>query len=162
METQTELLWHQGKTLTWSASILLLVLSLWTLALVGGCNRKGNNTTASRPPALPDVAPIADSRSLDELDSSEIVTFLGHEDSGTRLSASDRIAAESEPPVDELLQGLKHQNYHVRAGAAFTLGRLQTANEEAVLALEELAKNDEREAVRDAAVFALAALAEKQ
>ena len=104
---------------------------------------------------LPDVAPTSTSEPIESLDVAGLINCLGDADSSKRLQAAQRLVTLGEPSIAELQEGLQAENYHVRAGAAFALGLFGSQAQEAAADLQEVSQNDEREAVRSAAAFAL-------
>ena len=107
---------------------------------------------------LPDVAPTTTSEAVESLDAAGLINCLGDADSAKRLQAAQRLVSLGEPSIAGLREALQAENYHVRAGAAFALGLFGSQAEEAAADLEQLSQNDEREAVRSAAAFALDAI----
>lgn len=107
---------------------------------------------------LPDVTPTTTSEPVESLDVDGLVNCLGDGDSAKRLQAAQLLVSLGEPSIAELREALQAENYHVRAGAAFALGLFGSQAEEAAADLEQLSQEDEREAVRSAAAFALDAI----
>lgn len=109
----------------------------------------------------PYQAPITGSPDLEVADHGQLVQSLGHEDTAVRLEAADRLASQGSQAIPLLIEALDDENYHVRAGAVYSLGLLGPAAKSALPKLEELAEEDQWEAVRDAAKFARHAISEE-
>jgi HEAT repeat protein len=89
----------------------------------------------------------------------DLVGKLGN---GVTSQAAARVLAKrgGGEVVEALSAALTHENWQVRAGAAFALGQMGQAAQPAKAALEKSAAADAEQAVRDAAAFALDAIAE--
>jgi hypothetical protein len=103
----------------------------------------------------PEQPPVTGQPDVAKADRIELIQCLGHEDTTIRLDASDRLLAQGSDAIPLLIATLEDDNCHVRAGAVFSLGRFGPQAKAASEKLEELAKNDEWEVVRDAATFAI-------
>lgn len=121
-------------------------------------NSNVGKTNVNSDKQLPDVAPTTTSEPVESLDAAGLINCLGDADSAKRLQAAQRLVSLGEPSIAELREALQAENYHVRAGAAFALGLFGSQAEEAAADLETLSQDDEREAVRSAAAFALDAV----
>lgn len=106
----------------------------------------------------PEQPPVVGERNVAAADQEELIQCLGHEDMAVKQEASDRLMAEGADAVPVLIEALDDENYHVRAGAVFVLGRIGSDAKPASAKLEKLATEDEWEVVRDAAQFALHAI----
>lgn len=109
-------------------------------------------------PPKPEQPPISGDPDLENADSEELIQWLGHEDAVVRTQASDRLLAGGADAIPALIAALDDENYHVRAGAVFSLGCFGPDAKAATPRLEKLSENDPWEAVRDAAKFALRAI----
>ena len=89
----------------------------------------------------------------------DLVLALGNGEQ--REAASAAVAQRGAPLVPELAQLLDHEHPQVRAQAAFALSLLGANSQPAAERLRALAAGDQHEASRDAARFALDAIAGK-
>jgi hypothetical protein len=103
----------------------------------------------------PEQPPVSGQPDVAKADRIELIQCLGHEDTTIRLDASDRLLAQGSDAIPLLIATLEDDNYHVRAGAVFSLGQFGPQAKSASAKLEELANDDEWEVVRDAATFAI-------
>lgn len=145
------------------------ILAVVAMGIISGCKpstvplpieqvpAKDTEQPNPRPPTPPKPyqTPILGNPDLENASGNELVQWLGHEDWRVRVEASDHLLAGGSEAIPLLIAALDDKNYHVRAGAAFSLGCLGPQAETAVSRLAELAEDDPWEAVRDAAKFAL-------
>lgn len=113
------------------------------------------NPPPDQPPGPPpEESALADSKT------SDLVDKLGN---GPEGQAAARVLAKRGGPevIQALASALSEDRWQVRAGAAFALGQMGKAAETAKAALERAAADDPEQAVRDAATFALDAIAEE-
>ncbi|QDU29161.1 HEAT repeat protein [Anatilimnocola aggregata] len=106
------------------------------------------------PPTTTDVTPP-----LPVLSVAELVAKLAIPDE--RQAAAVALCKQGPEAVPALLKALDHQDWQVRAAAVFALGQLGKESAAARDRLEVLAEKDENANVRDAATFALDAIAGK-
>ena len=118
-------------------------------------NSNGDKANVESGNQVPDVAATTTSEPIDSLDVAGLINCLGDADSAKRLLAAQRLVSLGDSSIAELQKGLQAENYHVRAGAAFALGLFGSQAQTASADLQELSQDDEREAVRSAAAFAL-------
>lgn len=78
-----------------------------------------------------------------------------------RQAAAVSLATAGKSAVPALVKALDHQDWQVRAAAVFALGQIGPDAAEAKDRLQTVAEKDENTSVRDAAAFALDAIAEK-
>ena len=78
----------------------------------------------------------------------------------TRDAAAGEVLSGGAALVPELAQALESSDWQTRSAAGFALGLLTSKAEAALPALRNVAENDENEAARDAAAFAIAAIEE--
>lgn len=116
---------------------------------------KSTPTRENRRPTRPEQPPVSGETDFGRGETKELIQWLGHEDLAVRIEASERLLATGPEVIPELIAALDHENYHVRAGAVFSLGRFGPDAQPATARLRELAEKDKWEAVRDAARFAL-------
>lgn len=109
----------------------------------------------------PFVEPVRETDDLHTMELPELIENLGHVDLERRYEAAELITEGGAEHLDELISALENENYHVRAGAAFTLGTLGADASPALDALNKVKENDEWSAARDAAAFAMEAIKEK-
>jgi len=124
---------------------------------VGGGNPVVAKNGDSTPPRT--FTPAEDKAVAALKDSSveELIKLLGQADQ--RDVASRALAARGDESAAALVEALKSSDAQVRSAAAFTLGKIRSAS--AVAPLTAVAEKDDVELVRDAARFALDAIAEK-
>jgi len=89
----------------------------------------------------------------------DLVAQLGTDD---RQAAAVSLASAGKSAVPALLKALDHADWQVRAAAVFALGQIGADAGEAKPKLQSIAERDENASVRDAAAFALDALAESR
>ena len=102
--------------------------------------------------------PPVDRNALSALSTPDLISKLASP--VDREAASDILVLRGEPAIADLVKELLNDDWRVRSGAAFTLGRFGASASSAVEPLEAAAKNDAEPAVRDAAAFALDAIRE--
>ena len=120
-------------------------------------NLQAQNPKTQRTPKQPkpEQPPITGQPDLAAADQQELIQCLGHEDLEIKQQASDRLLSQGSEAIPALIAALDDDNYHVRAGAVFSLGRYGPEAKSATAKLEALAEEDQWETVRDAARFAL-------
>src|SRR5687767_437352 len=151
--------------------------SLCFLAIVGalllaGCGGKpakvttknggnsGENTVTNgkgggivKPEEIPEVPPSPEEEEVAKLSTSELVDELGKPHA--RLIASKVLASKGEAVVPDLVKALKNEDWQVRAGAIFTLGRLGKAAESALPELKKLQETETNDTVKDSIPYCL-------
>ena len=90
------------------------------------------------------------------LSTADLVDELGKPHA--RLVASKVLAAKGEAVVPDLVKALKHEDWQVRAGAIFTLGRLGKAAESALPELKKLQETETNETVKDSIPYCVDAI----
>jgi len=136
-----------------------------------GAKRKKATTQAPNQPKVvkperpkvvePEQPPVVGERNVADADRDELIQCLGHEDMAIRQEAADRLRAQGPDAIAPLIEALDDENYHVRAGAVFALSLFGPEAKSASAKLEELAEEDDWEAVRSAAKFALQSINEE-
>ena len=114
-------------------------------------------------PAEPDVPPPAEPPPVEPdapaTAGADVATLIGRlADDSTRDRAAAELKAKGAAVVPQLIESLAHESWQARAGAAFALGMFGQDAAAALPALRELSTDDQQEAVRDAAAFAIDAI----
>ena len=109
-------------------------------------------------PQQPPPPPPVDRKALSALSTADLISKLAS--TVDREAASDILVSRGEPAIPDLVKELSNDDWRVRSGAAFTLGRFGADASSAIEPLETAAKNDAEPAVRDAAAFAWDAIRE--
>jgi hypothetical protein len=105
------------------------------------------------------AGPPAEEAALAEVSTADLIGKLGSD--ADRQAAARVLAGRGGPEVVEALSAaLTHDQWQVRAGAAFTLSQMGQSAQPAKSALEKAAASDADQTVRDAAAFALDAIAQ--
>ena len=117
-----------------------------------------NGTTGEivKPAVRPVPPPSPEEESVAKLNTADLVLELGKPEA--REVASKVLAAKGEEVVPELVKALAHENWQVRAGAIFTLGRLGKTAEPALPDLKKLLESEANETVKDSIPFCIDAI----
>lgn len=165
----------------WQSHAGIVLLLILTVCFTKGCgrNKKADSsdpsttndpTSVASPsrkpsnpkPRLPDVAQPDGSEEVVSMDTDSLVEALGHQDLQKRYDAAERLLEDPDRSLPVLIEALSAENYHVRAGAAFALGKLGARAKDALSELEKARDKDSRNVVRDAAAFAIDAINESE
>lgn len=154
---------------------LVWVLAFTSIIALAGCKgadsprkkedakrKKVTKLTPDRPKVIkPEQPPVVGERDVAAADRDELIQCLGHEDMAIKQQAVDRLLAQGRDAITPLIDALDDENYHVRAGAVFALSLFGPEAKSASAKLEKLAEEDDWEAVRSAAKFALQSINEE-
>jgi hypothetical protein len=113
------------------------------------------------PPPDQPPAPPPEESALAKETTSDLIGKLGNDATG---QAAARVLAQrgGSEVIEALAGALAHENWQVRAGAAFALGQMGQAALPAKAALEKAVAGDAEQTVKDAAAFALEAIGESK
>jgi hypothetical protein len=113
---------------------------------------------ASKKDSPPDDSASVTQPELDEFSA----MLLRLSDQAERDNSIRTIRDQGPDVVPQLVKALDHDDWRVRAGAAFALSELGSDAQPALAKLEEVSKSAKHESVRDAAVWAIAAISDKK
>jgi len=138
---------------------------LLAVLLLAGCGTSVetvvSDPNATVAPDVPDRPPVELPPVTPPPASDELQTLLAQlSDPATRLDAATKIHEQGDEAVEHLIAMLSSDSWQARAGAIFALGLYEQQAAEALPSLRLLAEGDPHEAVRDAAAFAVDAVAE--
>lgn len=122
----------------------------------GGELTSNNTGEIVKPPVRPTPPRSPEEEAVSKLSTAEMVLELGKPEA--REVASKLLAAKGAPIVPELVKALSHDDWQVRAGAVFTLGRLGKAAEPALADLKKLLESETNETVKDSIPFCVDAI----
>lgn len=109
-----------------------------------------------KPVVKPAPLPSPEEEALAKLGTAELIQELGKPHA--RDVASKLLLSKGEAVVPDLIGALKNEDWQVRAGAVFTLGRLGQAAQTAVPELTKLLASETNETVKDAIPYCLDAI----
>lgn len=116
-----------------------------------------NNTgEIVKPPVRPTPLPSPEEEAVSKLSTADMVLELGKPEA--REVASKLLAAKGAPIVPDLVKALSHDDWQVRAGAVFTLGRLGKTAEPALADLKKLLESETNETVKDSIPYSIDAI----
>ena len=112
-----------------------------------------------KPPVRPTPPVSPEEEAVAKLNTAERVAELGKPHA--RDVASKLLLAKGPEVVPELVKALEHENWEVRAGAVFTLGRLGKAAAPALPNLKKLLETETNETVKDSIPYNIDAIEEQ-
>lgn len=122
----------------------------------GAETKNGKTGEVVKPVVRPALPPSPEEEAVAKLSTADMILELGKPEA--RDIASKLLAAKGSEVVPDLVKALSHDDWQVRAGAVFTLGRLGKAAESALPDLKKLLESESNEAVKDSIPYSIDAI----